>query len=90
MERPCLTNALFNPFKGTTSQTVPKATRSKNFIKSGSRLFKKKPLFLNSLFNPIKKINTTPAAHKFSKPFSVSNLLGFIIANAGGKILSGK
>ena len=80
IDSPCFTNALFNLTKGTTSQTVPNATRSKNWNKSGSFLFLKKPFFLSSLLRPIRKINVTPAAHKSSYPLWVSTLLGLMIA----------
>ena len=33
---PCLTKALFNPINGTTSQIVPRETKSRNVIKFGS------------------------------------------------------
>ena len=64
--RPFLTKDLFKPFKGTTSHTVPSATKSKSLNKSGSLIFLKISLFLNSLFNPTNIINVTPAAERYS------------------------
>ena len=63
---PCLTKALLTPFKGTTSQTVPRLTRSNIVNKSGVSIlfFLKKSISISFLFKETRKKNVTPAAHK--------------------------
>ena len=58
--------ALFNPIKGTTSQTVPNETRSNKLIILGSSILVSLNQFssLNYLFKAAKNTKQTPAAHK--------------------------
>ena len=78
---PCLTIALFNPVKGTTSQTVPSDTRSRKFKSLGSSILLSINQFfsLNVLFKPTRNINETPAAHRYFKLEVSSIRLGLII-----------
>ena len=78
---PCETIALFSPTKGTTSQSFPRATKSKYSSKFGYVIFDliNQSVDLSSLFKEIKNINVTPAAHKYFKSDLSSNLFGFTI-----------
>ena len=65
ISKPLKTNVLLIFFKGTTSQTVPSATKSKKYNKLGSLLNLKKFCFLKVLRKAIKKRKVTPTAAKF-------------------------
>ena len=83
--RPCATKARLRPTSGTTSQTVPRATRSSQRRRSGSGALAKWPRARSARLSATIKRNVTPTAARWPSALSWSQRFGLITASAGGR-----
>ena len=87
--KPCFTSALLGPIKGTTSQMVPKATKSNTFVRFAALSSFNILFFISVFLTAPASIKDTPTAASIPKPLLSSILLGLTIANALGNYASG-